>query len=211
MDVQKLSRRERERLNRRNEILQAAWEVFASKDYDSATVDEIAEVAELSKGTVYLYFQSKADLFFSTFEMGIEKLFSIVKEVISSSDDPVAGFKEIVKRLLNFFEENIGFFKILSSERAHFDIHAETEDARMFRKRLTDLAFHNISIVAEYIQRGIEMGVFRQMDPWDVALSLLEVIRGFAFSRLTMPIEFKLSEKAESITSILLDGIRERK
>ncbi|MGB9595247.1 MAG: TetR/AcrR family transcriptional regulator, partial [Candidatus Poribacteria bacterium] len=72
--MQELSRREREKLNRRNEILQAARKVFASKDYSSATIDDIAAEAELSKGTIYLYFNSKADLFLSTFEMGMEQI-----------------------------------------------------------------------------------------------------------------------------------------
>ena len=99
-DTKSLSRRERERLSRRDDILQAAWEVFSSKDYDSATVDDVAAAAELSKGTVYLYFQNKADLFLSTVEMGMEKVGSIIREAVSSSDDPVAGIKEFIKRIL---------------------------------------------------------------------------------------------------------------
>ena len=208
--MQKVSRREREKQNRRNEILKAAWKVFSSKDYNSATVDEIAEAAELSKGTIYLYFQNKADLFLSTLEMGIEKVSSIIQELVSSSDDPVVGLKQIVKCLLGFFEENLGFFKILSSEQAHFDIHTEMmKNGRDFEEHVHDRMFRNINIVANYIQRGIEMGVFRQVDPQDAAISLLEIVRGFAIMRLFMGIE--LSGKSESITSILLDGIRAEK
>ncbi len=205
--MQKLSRREREKQNRRDEILRAAWEIFASKDYDSATIDDIAAAAELSKGTVYLYFQNKADLFLSTLEMGIEKVSSVLQEVVSSSDDPVSGLKQIVECMLAFFEENLGFFKIMSSEQAHFDIQTEMmKDGRDFKEHIRDRMFHNINIVANHIQRGIEMGVFRQVNTQDVAISLLEMIRGFAVLRLFMNIE--LAEKAESITSLLLDGIR---
>lgn len=209
MNLQKLSRREREKQNRRAEILQAAWEVFASKDYDSATIDDIAAAAELSKGTLYLYFQNKADLFLSTLEMGLEKISSIIQEVVSASDDPIVGLKEIVKCLLGFFEENLGFFKILSSEQAHFDIHTEMiKDGRYFKEHIHDRMFRNINIVANHIQNGIEMGVFRPVNPQDAAISLLEMIRGFAVLRLSMDIE--LAGKAESITSLLLDGIRRR-
>jgi TetR/AcrR family transcriptional regulator len=211
MDVQKLSRREREKLNRRNEILQAAWEVFASKDYDSATVDEIAEAAELSKGTLYLYFQNKADLFFSTLEMGIERIFSIVHEVVSSHDDPVNGLKEIIKRLLNFFEENEGFFKILFSERSHFELRAEVEEIREFKKRMMDMASDGFKVISDYVQHGIDMEVLRQVDPGDVAFLLMEIIRGFAFAMMYGPVNLRPSGRAESISSILLDGIKERK
>ena len=208
--MQKLSRRERERLNRRNEILHAAWEVFSSRDYDSATLDDIAEAAELSKGTLYLYFQNKADLFFATFEMGIEELFSIVQEVISSSDDPVSGLEEIINRLLDFFEENAGFFKILSSERSRFEICAIMEESDGFKKRMADIVSNGMKTMADYIQRGIEMGVFRQIEPEDVSFLLLEIIRGAAFRRFHGPVELRSSVKPEIIKTILLDGIRKK-
>ena len=210
MDLQNLSRREREKESRRSEILRAAWKVFSSKDYSSATVDEIAEAAELSKGTLYLYFQNKAELFFSTLEMGIEQIFSIAQEVISSYDDPVKGLEEIIKRLLNFFEENVGFFKILFSERAHFELHAEIGDDNNFKDGISDIVSNGLKILSKYIQSGIEKGVFRQLDPVDVAFLLMETIRGFAFGMIHNPINIRPSGKVENIVSILLDGIRKR-
>ena len=208
--MHKLSRREREKQNRRNEILQAAWEVFASKDYDSATIDEIAEAAELSKGTVYLYFQNKADLFLSTVEMGMEKHASTIQAAISSSEDPVSGLKEIISNILNFYEENAGFFKILTSEQSHFEIHAEMRDSCNFKERFLAEMSRNVNMIADYIQSGIEMGVFRQINSRDAAFALLSVTRGFIFRWIIEPAEFRLSEKAEIITAILLDGLRER-
>ena len=65
MNEEKLSRRERERLARRNDILAAARKVFAAKGYDRATLDEIAGEAEFAKGTLYGYFDNKLDLFIS--------------------------------------------------------------------------------------------------------------------------------------------------
>ena len=206
--MEKKSRREREKQNRREEILNAAWSVFSLKEYGKATVDEIAEAAGLSKGTVYLYFNNKADLFLSTIEMGIEKAASIIQEVISSIDDPIESLKEIVKRMFIFFEENFGFFEILSSGRSHFEVHADTEDSIDFRNRIIEISSYGIKIMAEHIQRGIEAGAFRKVDPFDAALCLLEVIRGFAFVQIMMPV--KLSNKSESIASIFLDGIRNK-
>jgi AcrR family transcriptional regulator len=209
--LQKLSRREREKQSRRNEILQAAWQVFSSKDYDAATLDDIASVAELSKGTLYLYFQNKADLFFATLEMGVEKIFSIVQEVVSSEkDNPVIGLKKIIKRLLTFFEDNAGFFRIMFSERAHFELRAGVEDCSRFKERLAGLISDNFKIMSDYIQHGIDMGVFRKVDSGDVAFLLMELIRGFAFGMIHGPAGYGTSGKTESIVSIVLDGIREK-
>ena len=205
-----LSRRERERLNRRNEILQAAWQVFSSKDYDSATVDDVAATAELSKGTVYLYFQNKADLFHSTIEMGMEKLNTIVQEIISSIDDPVACIREIIKTLLIYAEENMDFFKILASERAHFEVHAEMMSNSYLRERMRRTGRYGVTILAKLIQRGIDMGVFKQVNPDDAAFVLTAAVRGLAFRRIVGSDELSLPEKADSISDILLGGIRKK-
>lgn len=55
-------RKEREKQKRKEEITEAAEQVFFSRGFDKATMDDIAEKAELSKGTLYLYFKSKEDL-----------------------------------------------------------------------------------------------------------------------------------------------------
>jgi AcrR family transcriptional regulator len=63
---------------RRNQILEAAKEVFSSKGYNAATMEEIADVAELSPGTLYIYFKNKEEL--HTF-LSIDILKHIAREV----------------------------------------------------------------------------------------------------------------------------------
>jgi TetR/AcrR family transcriptional regulator len=58
-----VSRREREKKERRSAIIDAAERVFFRKGFEAATMDEVAAEAELSKGTLYLYFKSKDELF----------------------------------------------------------------------------------------------------------------------------------------------------
>ena len=67
-------RREREREQRRNDILKAAEQVFFSKGVQLATMDDVAAAAELSKGTLYLYFNSKQELYLGIHERGFELL-----------------------------------------------------------------------------------------------------------------------------------------
>ncbi|MHB8896387.1 MAG: TetR/AcrR family transcriptional regulator, partial [Candidatus Geothermincolia bacterium] len=60
-----VDRKQKEKLQRRTSIIDAAKELFSQKGYQATTMDEIAEKAELSKGAVYLYFESKDDLYVS--------------------------------------------------------------------------------------------------------------------------------------------------
>jgi len=208
--VQELSRREREKLSRRNEILQAARKVFASKDYASATLDDVATVAELSKGTIYLYFQNKADLFLSTFEMGMEQVASIVMDAISDNkDDPISGIKDMIQRELLFFEENIDLFKIVASESAHFELQSEIGRNCDFKKRMMKEISQSIKVLADYIQNGIDMGLFKKVNPKDAASALLSIMRGFSFDWVMGLEEGSPRDKAEIIITIFLDGLRQ--
>ena len=209
--MQELSRREREKLSRRNEILQAARKVFASKDYATATMEDVAATAELSKGTIYLYFQNKADLFLSTFEMGIEQVTSIVIESISANEnDPIAGIKDIVERTLLFFEENIDLFKILASENAHFELKSEIGRKNNFHQRIMDKESQIIMTFTAYIQRGIDMGIFKKINARDAASTLLSIIKGFAFDWIMNLLEGSPKNKADIIITIFFDGIKQQ-
>jgi len=63
-------RREREKEVRRDAILDAAENIFFSKGVDSSSMDEIASRAELSKGTLYLYFKNKDELYHGIIHRG---------------------------------------------------------------------------------------------------------------------------------------------
>ena len=67
-------RREREKQARQDAILEAAREVFFARGLDQTTIDDVAEQAEVSKGTIYLYFQSKEELYISVFMDGLDIL-----------------------------------------------------------------------------------------------------------------------------------------
>jgi AcrR family transcriptional regulator len=203
-----LSRREREKLSRRNEILQAARKVFAVKGYDVATVDDVANAAELSKGTIYLYFKSKAELFLSTMEMGMKQVISIITDAIAEhNDDPVAGIRDIIHRQLVFCEENLDMFKIVASESFHTEIHSEMNKNSGFKKRTMNEMSNSMEALANYIQKGIGMGVFKNINPKDATFALVSIIRGFSFHWITDPEEVNLREKSESICTIFLDGL----
>ncbi len=207
--MQEISRREREKLNRRNEILNAARKVFATKEYDSATVDDIAEVAEISKGTIYLYFKSKADLFLSTFESGIEEFINLTISLLSEyKDDPEKGICELIKFQLNYCKQNADIFRMLSSERAHFEFHSKAVRNLKFKKRIISMMSQNINEVANYIQNGINTGIFKQVDPKDAALALFSIIHGISANWSMEYDKSDLSEKADTIITIFMDGLK---
>jgi AcrR family transcriptional regulator len=91
------------RLARRKRIMQKAKGLFAEKGYHSVTVGEVAETCGIAKGTLYLYFDSKANLFFEIFFETYKEIFKQVTRIVDSKKD----FEVIVLEILNYSEEFI--------------------------------------------------------------------------------------------------------
>jgi AcrR family transcriptional regulator len=88
-------RKEREKLQRRNDIIDAAEKVFFSKGIEQATMDDIAHAAEYSKGTLYLYFRNKEELLYAI-KMRASRL---LKERFSNIIDPKKNGFDNVKAI----------------------------------------------------------------------------------------------------------------
>jgi AcrR family transcriptional regulator len=104
----------------REKILVSALEVFSTKGFHGATVDEIAERAELGKGTVYRHFHSKKGLFSELIRSKVAELEQEVRGAI----DPQADVLEIIEVYLRvyfgFFDRNRNLYKVLIQEQSDF-------------------------------------------------------------------------------------------
>jgi TetR/AcrR family transcriptional regulator len=95
-------RRERERQERRKGILEAAEKVFLSKGILAASMDEIALLAELSKGTLYLYFTSKEDLYVAVSTESLGALRDLMQEASFGASDGLSALNQIGKAYYRF-------------------------------------------------------------------------------------------------------------
>ena len=85
-------RKERERQQRRDTILDAAEKLFFDKGMENTTMDEVAKEAEFSKGTIYLYFKNKEELYLGITHRGLE----ILKEIfIQYAEKAVTGIEKV--------------------------------------------------------------------------------------------------------------------
>ncbi len=100
----KLTRRERKTLRTRQEILDAARELFDKNPYDDVTMDDIAEQADLSRATLYNHFNSKEDIYFEIGIQGIKasskKQKALIESESSSGIDKIAELSEDTLRYL---------------------------------------------------------------------------------------------------------------
>jgi len=104
-------RKEREKEQRKNDIIDAAERVFFNKGFDAATVDEVAAEAELSKGTLYLYFKSKEDLHFAISMRGMDILNKLIREKYKEKRSGADNILEFGKAYVRFTRDYKNYFK----------------------------------------------------------------------------------------------------
>src|ERR1043166_2791823 len=90
-------------------ILEAARKIFAKKGFSDATVDDIAAAAGVAKGTVYLYYESKRDIYFAALKFGIEQMYSVLDEELRSVSTPEDKLRTLIGVKLAYFDDNRDF------------------------------------------------------------------------------------------------------
>ena len=176
MGVQERRRREREA--RERAILEAAKEVFLEKGFEFATVEEIAQRAELGKGTLYSYFRNKEEIYLALLGEGVEELFEEIEGVLRMS----LGTEEMIERLarvyFGYYRRNRAFFRIFvfGRRRSPFSV-LPRELVRPHIER----GIRCLGLLSEVLRRGMEEGRFREQDPWRATILCWALINGLLF------------------------------
>lgn len=103
--------REREKEQRRTEIIEAAEKLFFSRGYDNVSMKDIAGEVELSKATLYLYFENKEELFFAIVLRGIQILYNGVKEGVEKEKRGIKKIEAFKNAYTGFINEYSNYFK----------------------------------------------------------------------------------------------------
>jgi len=158
-------RRKREKDQRRSAILNAARKLFFEKGFRYVTVENIARKAELSKGSIYLYFNSKEEIYTQILLNDIDKFnkkSSLIFQNGKSAAELVMAFAFIyVDFLLNDRE----LFRIMMT----FMLHTEDMNlAETVNQHIIEVTNNTVKIIETILQQGIEKGEF----PSDINLRL---------------------------------------
>jgi AcrR family transcriptional regulator len=151
-------RRQREKQQRRSAIIDAAEAVFFSKGVETATMDDVAEEAELSKGTLYLYFKSKEDLYLAITKRGLEILTEMLKTSARRQKRGIDRVHSIEKAYTKFAKKHHDYFLALVYYNAQpNDISEDNPNALPCEEQRERI----LAVCAEAIQQGIQDGSIR--------------------------------------------------
>ncbi len=105
-------RRQREREERRDSILDAAEQTFLDKGVVMATMDEVAQRAEVSKGTLYLYFRSKDDLYLTIITRTLTDMVEVLRQAATGGGTGLERYRSLLRAHIGFALEHPARFRI---------------------------------------------------------------------------------------------------
>ena len=207
MKDKKLSRREREKLRQRQEMLAVALELFSEKGYHNVSMHEIAKKAEFASGTLYKFFQNKEDLYKSLIAEQADRFHEALTRAIEEADDEIEKLRNYVKAKREVFAANISVIRLYFAETrgASFNIKAGLD--KEIRKRY-DRFMHALASVFE---SGIKRKLFRKIaEPYHLAIALDGICNAFLLLWLEAPEDHPFPENPDVILNFLFKGLMER-
>jgi len=187
---------------RKDQIMNAAEEVFSQKGFSDARMDDIADETGLSKGTLYLYYKSKDDLIIAILDRIFQrefKAFGTLDIANTSATEAIWGFAERtsndIRRMMRLLPITYEFMGLA------------------FRNKLVQKAFKTyfnryMEILIPIIQHGIDTGEFRPADTKEIALAMGAIMEG---TLLLWVYDHSLVDPEKHILSgmkLLLEGVR---
>jgi len=165
-------RKEREREERRMQIISSAESLFFQNGYDQVSMDQIARNAELSKGTIFFYFKNKEALFFIIVLQGIRLFHQMVIEAINSGDmSDIGRFRSLSTVGVRFSREYPGYLSLIRQFKSgRFTIYNSDSE----KDEVTEIIWYTdemTRILEEIIRKGIQNGSFRSdLSPVELAI-----------------------------------------
>jgi len=206
MSDRKPSRRDREKLRQRQEMLAAALDLFAEKGYHNVSMHQIAEKAEFAIGTLYNVFQNKEDLYKALVLEECDSFEAALVEAIETPADEIEKLRTYIRVKGEMFRDNLSFVRLFLAESkgASFNIRAGLDE--VLRKRY--YAF--LERLASVFESGIRNKRIRGIaPPYHLAVALDSVVDAFLLLWIEAPEQHPYPEKPDVILDILSKGLIE--
>ncbi|HEX7140568.1 MAG TPA: TetR/AcrR family transcriptional regulator [Vicinamibacterales bacterium] len=188
---------------KRDAILRAAIDVFAERGYFNAQVADVARVAGVAAGTVYLYFRSKDDLLISIFERGMREALAEGRAAVEALADP----RERLRRFARLHLARLGRDRNLA-----IVFQVELRQSTKFMERFSaTLLREYLGLLRHAIAEGQREGLLRDdIKPTVAAKMLFGALDEMATNWILSRRRYQLEADADSVVDLFLNGARAR-
>ena len=207
MEDTSLSRKERERIFRRKEIMDAAVKFFAEKGFNATTLEEIAGTAEFGKGTLYNYFQGKEEIYRAIIDDIVANNEELIKKADANSTSCIEFIENYTKDLFNYCLENKYAVLLFIREIARLDKYYQDMNHQELMEKHEKIR----ELFAKRIEKGVKSKEIRKFD----ALKLVVLYNHMVFPYINHLIicprpDIDANEEINFILSVLFEGIKSK-
>lgn len=173
----------------REQVVQAARQIFARYGYKKTALDDIAREARKGKSTIYYYFKSKDEIFKAVIDAEAEIRTNTIHEQISAIDDPMLKLKTYVFVRMQTLKMVVNYYEAIKN-----DLLDKLSFVNSFRK---DHFEDEIKQVKFMLMEGIEKEIFTILNPELTAKTIVTALQGFE-----VPLILKNSSDEEIRTAV---------
>ncbi len=183
------------------EILAAARTVFATRGFNDATVDEIAAAAGIAKGTVYLYFSSKKEIYLAALKQGLLELQERTAAAMQAAQGVQGKLKAFVRTRIEYADANRDFIKIYHSEFGNLANAAvrDSEFQQLYLKQAKSLEL--------VLQTAVKGGELRRIRTDFAAFIIYDMVKSVMTQRLLGWSSGRLEDDIATLNDLIWKGM----
>jgi len=196
-----LTRKQREFLRHRKEIMQTALSLFSQKGFANVSMQEIALKSEFAVGTLYKFFSTKEALYSEVFKEKVFELHSILVKALNIPGNEIKKMKTFIEKKIQWFTENMDYVRLYVTEIFGVGYIDKEEFRQLQEKNHVEL----VDEICRLFNSGIKKKIFKQSDPQILAISLNGLSNGLLFEMIENR-DFKQIDP-NSVLTIFLQSI----
>ncbi len=185
---------------KKEKIIQAAGMIFSQKGFHQAKMDEIAEMAEVAKGTLYYNYSSKSKLFAATVTQGLNQIMETIEQELESDLPFPQHFRGIVATMIRLYIAKGEITRIYANEMSSGiddDVLAEIKNAK---KKFN-------AFIETQLKHGQDKGYLRPLPQHLSAMAIIGIIDTLCSHHLEHPEDDTLEDIIHTVFTILSAGL----
>lgn len=187
---------------RMRELMEAAQSLFAERGFSAVTIQSIADAAGIAKGTVYLYFRSKDDVYWEIVRRRLVELHAMSGKAVGQAADTESKVRAFISTRLRYFDEQRDFFRIYVVELGQTLVRPERS-----RPELAALLRQQVEVLRGVLQEGMAKDEVRPLRAEVTAHALIELVRSRVILRLRGVSSVDREEELEDLLALIWRGI----
>jgi AcrR family transcriptional regulator len=183
---------------RRSEILSAATKIFGNKGFDATLVDEIAKAAGLAKGTLYLYFKSKDEIYQAVVRQALAEVDQLTRQHVETEPDFAGRYAAFIRVRIAFWQDHHSLYRVILS----------MSRSPLYRKKSIGWQRESVLYLAELLQQGAAASEIPRQDFLAVAWATMDAVRGVNERRVFADAGARtVDEDTAFLTRFLLEAV----